>query len=81
MIVTDLSLPGIDGFELISRVRADDSLKAIPIACLSGYGVSITNSAPCSWLRSNSSEAPHADALSAVVTEMIECADKRRKNA
>jgi len=38
VIVTDLSLPGIDGFELISRVRADPSFPAIPIICLSGYG-------------------------------------------
>jgi len=38
VIVTDLSLPGIDGFELIARVRADPSFPAIPIICLSGYG-------------------------------------------
>ena len=38
VIITDLSLPGIDGFELIARVRADASFPAIPIICLSGYG-------------------------------------------
>jgi len=38
ILVTDLSLPGIDGFELIARVRADVSFPAIPIVCLSGYG-------------------------------------------
>ena len=38
VLVTDLSLPGIDGFELIARVRADTSFPAIPIVCLSGYG-------------------------------------------
>ena len=38
LIVTDLSLPGLDGFELVSRVRADDALRHIPIICLSGYG-------------------------------------------
>lgn len=38
VIVTDLSLPGIDGFELIARVRADRTLRTIPIICLSGYG-------------------------------------------
>ena len=38
VIVTDLSLPGIDGFEFIARVRADASFPAIPIICLSGYG-------------------------------------------
>lgn len=38
VIVTDLSLPGIDGFELIARVRADPAFPMIPIICLSGYG-------------------------------------------
>lgn len=38
VIVTDLSLPGIDGFELIARVRSDTTLRAIPVICLSGYG-------------------------------------------
>jgi len=38
LIVTDLSLPGMDGFELITRVRADAKLQSIPIICLSGYG-------------------------------------------
>ena len=38
VLVTDLSLPGIDGFELIARVRADASFAAIPMICLSGYG-------------------------------------------
>ena len=38
VIVTDLSLPGIDGFEFIARVRADALFPAIPIICLSGYG-------------------------------------------
>lgn len=38
LIITDLSLPGIDGFELISRVRSDALMRAVPVICLSGYG-------------------------------------------
>ena len=39
VLVTDLSLPGMDGFELIARVRADAALRSgFPIICLSGYG-------------------------------------------
>ncbi len=38
LLITDLSLPGIDGFELIAQVRQDAGLSAIPIICLSGYG-------------------------------------------
>lgn len=38
LLITDLSLPGLDGFELIARVRKDASLARLPIICLSGYG-------------------------------------------
>lgn len=39
-IVTDLSLPGMDGFELIRRLRSDPGSAAVPIICLSGFGSS-----------------------------------------
>lgn len=38
LVITDLSLPGIDGFELIAKMRQDPALATIPIICLSGYG-------------------------------------------
>ena len=38
LIITDLSLPGIDGFELISRIRRDPSIRRVPVISLSGYG-------------------------------------------
>ncbi len=38
VVITDLSLPGIDGFELIKEARKDPALANIPIICLSGYG-------------------------------------------
>jgi CheY-like chemotaxis protein len=38
LLITDLSLPGIDGFELVARIRKDPRLGRIPIICLSGYG-------------------------------------------
>jgi two-component system, cell cycle response regulator DivK len=38
LLITDLSLPGIDGFELIALVRKDPALRHTPIICLSGYG-------------------------------------------
>lgn len=38
LLITDLSLPGMDGFELIAQVRQDPTSTAIPIICLSGYG-------------------------------------------
>lgn len=38
VIITDLSLPGMDGFELITRVRRDPALASVPVISLSGYG-------------------------------------------
>jgi DNA-binding response OmpR family regulator len=35
LIITDLLMPGIDGFELITRIRAVDLFKSIPIIILS----------------------------------------------
>lgn len=37
IIVTDLALPRMDGFELIARLRADERLRSIPVIALSGY--------------------------------------------
>ena len=37
IIVTDLALPRMDGFELITRLRADERLRLIPVIALSGY--------------------------------------------
>ena len=35
-LVTDLHLPGMDGFELIEKVRADGRLKDLPIVVITG---------------------------------------------
>lgn len=38
VLITDLSLPRVDGFELVAIVRADPALRHMPVICLSGYG-------------------------------------------
>lgn len=38
IIVTDVSLPGIDGFELVERLRRQAVTRRTPVVCLSGYG-------------------------------------------
>jgi two-component system cell cycle response regulator DivK len=38
LMITDLSLPGMDGLELVSAVRKDPRFTTLPIVCLSGYG-------------------------------------------
>jgi DNA-binding response OmpR family regulator len=37
LVITDLSLPQLDGFELLKRMRADSTLAKVPVICLSGY--------------------------------------------
>jgi two-component system, cell cycle response regulator DivK len=39
IVVTDLSLPGMDGVELTRRLRNDPALGAPPVICLSGFAV------------------------------------------
>lgn len=38
LLITDLSLPRVDGFELIAIARRDPRLRDVPVICLSGYG-------------------------------------------
>jgi two-component system cell cycle response regulator DivK len=38
VVVTDLHIPGIDGYELTRRLRADARTSAIPILAVTGYG-------------------------------------------
>ena len=38
VIVTDLHIPGIDGYELTRRLRADVRTRGIPILAVTGYG-------------------------------------------
>lgn len=38
LLITDLSLPGLDGFELVTRIRTDPEISDMRVICLSGYG-------------------------------------------
>ena len=38
LIISDLILPGLDGFELISMLKKDDKTKGIPVIVLSNLG-------------------------------------------
>ena len=37
VVVTDLTLPRMDGFELLERMKADARLKDVPVIALSGF--------------------------------------------
>jgi CheY-like chemotaxis protein len=37
IVVTDLALPKMDGFELVQRMRADERLRHVPVIALSGF--------------------------------------------
>ena len=38
LVITDINMPNIDGFELIKAIRANEELKDIPIIILSSMG-------------------------------------------
>jgi CheY-like chemotaxis protein len=38
LVITDLSMPDIDGFELAQRIREFPELAAVPLVALTGYG-------------------------------------------
>jgi DNA-binding response OmpR family regulator len=38
IILLDLILPGIDGFEILARIKADESIAHIPVLILSNLG-------------------------------------------
>ncbi|HEU4939857.1 MAG TPA: response regulator [Vicinamibacterales bacterium] len=82
LIVTDLSLPVMDGFELVTQVRRDARLQSIPIICLSGYGghehEQRARAAGCDRILQ---KPCMPDELAAIVSEELAHAAKRRKNA
>lgn len=40
LILMDIQLPGIDGYEVTRRIRADPNLKSIPIIAVTSYALS-----------------------------------------
>ena len=37
VVVTDLNIPGIDGFELTRRLKLDERTRAVPVIAVTGY--------------------------------------------
>jgi CheY-like chemotaxis protein len=38
LVITDYTLPGIDGFELFRQIRVNEATRQVPVICLSGHG-------------------------------------------
>ncbi len=82
LVITDLSLPGIDGFQLIAAVRDDAAFREIPIICLSGYGgfahEQRARAAGCDRILQ---KPCMPDTLAEVAAELIHDAATRRTNS
>ena len=44
LLLLDLKLPGLDGVELLARLRADGNLKTLPVVVMTGEGDSFATS-------------------------------------
>ena len=40
LVLLDIALPGLDGMELLKRMRADSSLRRIPVVAVSAHAMS-----------------------------------------
>lgn len=81
VLVTDLSLPGMDGFELIAKVRSDAAFQLIPVICLSGYGGYEHEQRARAAGSDRILQKPcMPDELAAIVSEALEHAANRRKD-
>jgi CheY-like chemotaxis protein len=49
LVITDFSLPGMDGFELIRRIRSTPATQDVPTICLSGRRRPRAKHAPGKW--------------------------------
>jgi two-component system, cell cycle response regulator DivK len=82
LVITDLSLPGIDGFALVALMRKDAALSRIPIICLSGYGGHAheqrAREAGCDRLLQ---KPCMPDALAGVATELLHAFRDRRNQS
>jgi two-component system response regulator len=36
LILSDLNMPGVDGFDILARIKSSDELRAIPVVIFSG---------------------------------------------
>ena len=39
LVLLDISLPGMDGVEILQRIRADESLRSIPVIALTAHAM------------------------------------------
>jgi two-component system cell cycle response regulator DivK len=52
LILMDIQLPILDGYEATRRLKADAALRAIPVIAVTSYALAGDDGkAPCGWLR------------------------------
>ncbi len=72
VVVCDIGLPEMDGYEVARAIRADPALDALPLVALSGYAspADVARSREAGFDR-HVSKPPSVDALDRVITELV----------
>jgi CheY-like chemotaxis protein len=72
LVITDLSLPGMDGLELVALIRKNPLLSGVPIICLSGYGgIALEERARQAGVNRLIQKPCLPDALAAIVEDVL----------
>lgn len=58
LVVLDVMLPGVDGVELLRRLRAAPATRSIPVVMATAGGRNMTRSRPWTWARTTILPSP-----------------------
>jgi len=80
LIVSDIGMPDIDGFEMIKRLREIDKYKSVPAIALTGYASSKdAKSALAAGFDAHVSKPVDPSELLKVITQLIQKSSSNRR--
>ena len=71
LIVLDLKMPVMDGFECLERLKADPDLRTVPVVVVTAWGELLEGEPAMAWAEACVSKPFSADVLLRVVDEVL----------